>query len=159
MIEIAGAPKELVTPSADVATAPMADRAERRALLAVLRAEWSTLAVVATDARDPGTTVAAALAEMARAYRLRPLRALNGAGASGPQITVLQDELAAARDGQARLVFTLDDPRTAPACVPLLLQADAALLLVRLGASEIRSVEEIVAIVGRERVIGCVVAR
>jgi hypothetical protein len=159
MIEVAGATKELVPPRAEVAKAPPADWSERWALLAVLRAEWSTLAVVATDASAAGPAVATALAEMTRAFRLRPVRALDASGASAPQIALLQDEVAASRAGEARLVIAMDDPRAAPDCVPLLAALDAALLLVRIGASEIRAVEEIVALVGRERVIGCVVAR
>jgi hypothetical protein len=159
MIEIAGATKELVAPRADVAKAPLADRAEWRALLAMLRAEWSTLALVATDASAPGPAVASALAEMTLAYGLRAVRALNASGASAPQIALLQDEVAASRAGDARLVIAMDDPRAEPACVPLVNQLDAAVLLVRIGASEMRVVEEIVALVGRERVIGCVVVR
>jgi hypothetical protein len=159
MIEIAGATKELVPPRADVAKAPLPDWTERWALLTVLRAQWSTLALVATDAGAPCPALATALAEMTRAYGLRPVRALYASGASAPEIALVQEEVAASRAGEARLVIAMDDPRAEPACVPLLAQLDAALLLVRIGASEIRAVEEIIALVGRERVIGCVVAR
>jgi hypothetical protein len=103
--------------------------------------------------------VASALVDTARAYRLRPVRIVNGAGLPAQQLTPLLDELTAARGGELRTVVTLDDPRAAPSSAPLLVAADAALLLVRLGASELRSVEEAVALVGRERVVGCVVVK
>lgn len=161
MIEIAGATQELVRPRTEIPQAPTADATDlRRACLAVLRAEWSSLALVAADAAAAGQAVAAELAELARAYRLRPVQVLTGAGASAAQIPLLQDELAAAGSGrEARVVVTLGDPRADPATAPLLVHVDAALLVVRLGTSEIAAIEEIVGLVGRERVIGCVVAR
>jgi hypothetical protein len=161
MIEIAGATQELVRPRAEVPQAPTAETTDlRRACLAVLRAEWSSLAVVAADVATAAQAVAAELAEVARAYRLRPVQVLTGAGASAAQIPILQDELAAAGSGrEARVVVTLGDPRADQATAPLLVHVDAALLVVRLGTSEVAAVEEIVGLVGRERVIGCVVAR
>jgi hypothetical protein len=161
MIEIAGATQELVRPRAEVPQAPTANVTDlRRACLAVLRTEWSSLALVVAEPGAAGQAVAAELAELARAYRLRPVQVLSGAGASQAQIPLLQDELAAAGGGrEARVVVTLADPRSDPASAPLLVHVDAAVLVVRLGASEIATVEEIVGLVGRERVIGCVVVR
>ncbi len=160
MIEIAGTTNELVRPRTDVAEAPRGDpAAPQRGLAAVLRADWSTLALVATGPGESGRAVASALVEMARAYRLRPVRVVNGAGAPAAQIPALVDELAAASGGEARAVITVDDPRTSPAGAPLLVAADAALLLVRLGASEARSIEETIELIGRERILGCLVVR
>jgi hypothetical protein len=164
MIEIAGATQEaqeLVHPRTEAPRAPAGEVTDlRRTCLAVLRAEWSSLALVDADAGAAGELVAAQLTELAHAYRLRPVRVLPGSGVSAPQIALLQDELAAARrGGEARVVVTLGNPRADPASVPLLVHADAAVLVVRLGASELGTIEEIVGLVGRERIIGCVVAR
>jgi hypothetical protein len=160
MIEIAGTTNELVRTRDDVAEAPQKDGgALQRSCVGVLRAEWSVLALVAAGPGVPSRAVASALVETARSYRLRPVRILNGAGVPAQQLAPLLDELAAARGGEARTVVTLDDPRTDPSSAPLLVAADAALLLVRLGAAELRSVEEAVALVGRERVVGCVVVK
>lgn len=161
MIEIAGSTtNELVRPRTDVAEAPRGDHGTlQRGCVAVLRAEWSTLALVATEPGSSARAVASALAELARSLRLRPVRVLHGAGAPAAQIAALVEELAAARSGEARAVVTVDDPRASPAVASLLVAADAALLLVRLGASAVRSVEETVEIVGRERVLGCLVVR
>ncbi len=166
MMEIAGATKTLAPQRAEVAKAPLAeprtpppDAREQATLLAVLRAEWSTLALVAADPSVPGPTVAAALAEAARTHRLRPVRVLDASRASAAQIAALQEEIVGSSATEARLVVAMVGPRAAPACAPLLVQADAALVVVRLGASEIAAIEEIVAVAGRERVIGCVVAR
>lgn len=160
MIEIAGTTtKELIQPRAGLEEAPAAvDPELRRACLAALREEWSSLVLVAMDAAA-GQAVAGAIAELARAYRLRPVRVLAGTGAGPAQVALLQDQLAAARDAEARVVVTVGDPRASPAAGMLLVHADAALLAVRLGATELPSIEEAVALAGRERVLGCVVAR
>jgi hypothetical protein len=159
MIEIAGTTNELVRPRADVADAPRHEPAAlQRSCVAVLRAEWSTLALVPAGADLPARAAASALVETARAFRLRPLRILNGAGVPPAQLPALLDELAAGRGGDARTVVTLADLRAEPSGAPLLVAADAALLLVRLGTSELRAVEEALALAGRERVLGCLLA-
>jgi hypothetical protein len=158
MIEIAGTTNELVRPRADVADAPRSEPAAfQRSCVAVLRAEWSTLALVSAGADLPGRAIASALVETARSCRLRPVRILNGAGVPAPQLPTLLDELALGRGGETRTVITLADPRAEPACAPLLVAADAALLLVRLGTSELRALEEAVSLAGRDRVVGCLV--
>jgi hypothetical protein len=161
MIEIAGTPKGLVAADA-VETAKREavalDGAQRTAL-AVLRVEWTTLALVTTEPGAPGRAVARALVETARACRLRPVRDLNAAGAAPAQLPQLLDELVAARGGEGRAVVTVEDPHSSPGSAPLLVAADAVVVLVRLGASRLRSVEDVLALVGRERVAGCVLLR
>ncbi len=154
-----GAAKEHVrAPAAPGAAFPEVGPLQRTCL-AVLRGEWTTVALVATDPSAPARPLADALADVSRAYRLRPLRVLDGAGASPAEVAQLQDELAAARGGGGRVVACADDPRTSPGAVPLLVAAEAVVLVVRLGATAMRAVEELVEIVGRERVLGCVIAR
>src|SRR5512140_1457774 len=148
MIEIAGAPKELVQPrvapagAAPVGPVPAIAPELRAACLAVLRGRWASLAVVSTAPSAAGQRVATALAELARAYRLRPVRTLDGAGADAARIATLQEELAGALASEARLVVTVEDARTNPAVVPVLAQVDAALLVVPLGSSALATVEE-----------------
>lgn len=131
----------------------------QRTCLAVLRGDWTTVALVATDPSAPVRPLADALADVSRAYRLRPLRIVDAAGASAAQVAHLQDELATSRVGEGRVVVAVDDLRRSPGGVPLVVQADAVVLVVRLGATALRDVEETVELVGRDRVLGCVVAR
>jgi hypothetical protein len=160
MIEIAET-KGLV--AADAVETPtreaLALSGAQRTALAVLRAEWTTLALVSTEPGAPGRAVARTLVETARACRLRPVRDLNASGAAPAQLPQLLDELVAARGGEGRALVTVEDPRTSPASAPLLVAADAVVLLVRLGVSRLRSVEDVVALVGRDRVAGCVLLR
>ncbi len=154
-----GATKDRLRAPDLAAGAPLADVGPlQRSCLAVLRAGWTTLAVVATDPSAPGHAFAAALAELARSHRLRPVRVLDGAVASSAEIAALQDALSA-RGGEVRTVIALDDPHRTPAAAPLLAHAEAVVLVVRLGASDLAAVEETVELVGRERVLGAVVAR
>jgi hypothetical protein len=159
MIEIAGSPNELVRPRTEPVDAARGDaatlQANQRSCLAVLRAEWSTLALVSTEAGASGKAFARALVETARTYRLRPVKDLSAAEPA--QVPQLGDALAAARGGDSRAVMAVEDPVANPAGAPLVLAADAVLLLVRLGTTDLRSVEQIAELAGRERVIGCVI--
>jgi hypothetical protein len=161
MIEIAGSPNELVRPRTEPVDAARGDaatlQATQRSCLAVLRAEWSTLAVVSTEAGASGKAFARALVEAARSYRLRPVKDLSAAEPAPAQVPQLADALAGARGGDARAVMAVEDPVANPAVAPLVLEADAVLLLVRLGTTDLRTVEQIAELAGRERVIGCVI--
>ncbi|HEX9243398.1 MAG TPA: hypothetical protein VF875_13230 [Anaeromyxobacter sp.] len=168
MIEIAtgtpNAPNGLVRPRNEAVEAPRAEAAPvqdvQRLCLAVLREEWNTLALVSTEPGAPGRYVARALVETARTCRLRPVRDLNASGVAPSQLPQLLDELVAARNGaEGRALLTIEDPRSNLASAPLLVAAEKVLLLVRPGVSRIRSVAEIVELVGRERVVGCILLK
>ncbi len=155
-----GATKERVRIPADAPGVAFPDVGPlQRTCLAVLRGEWTTVALVATDPSAPVRPLADALADVSRAYRLRPLRIVDAAGASPAHVGHLQDELSASRAGEGRVAVVVDDLRKSPGGVPLAVQADAVVLVVRLGATALGDVEETVELVGRERVLGCVVAR
>jgi hypothetical protein len=161
MIEIAGTTNGLVRPRTDAVDVPSAEAAAvpgaQRVYLAVLREEWTTLALVSAEPDAPGRAVARALVETARACRLRAVKDLSASGAA--PLPQLLDELLAARGGEARALVRVEDPSSTPALAPLLVAADKVLLLVRLGASRIRTVAGIVELVGRERVVGCVLLK
>ncbi len=129
----------------------------QRTCVTVLRAGWSTLALVAMDAQMPARELANALVGTAQAYRLRPVRALHAQGAGAAQVMHVLDGLAEAGGGDVRTVIAVDDPLAHPHRMPLVIAADAALFVVRLGMSTIQSVDAMANVVGRERVVGCVV--
>jgi hypothetical protein len=160
MIEIAGTTDGLVRPRNEVVEAPRTGAAlagdGQPVCLAVLRAEWTTLALVAAGPGAAGRGMARALVETARACRLGAVRELAPAGVGPAQVPQVLDELVAARSGDGRAVVTVEDPVASPASAPLVVAADKVLLLVRLGASRVRSIAAIVELVGRDRVLGCV---
>lgn len=157
MPEVAGVPSELARPGETVAEGLGGVSAElQRTCLAVLRDSWSTLAVVATDPSIPAHDLANAFVSTARAYRLAPVRVLDGVGANAVQVARLLEGLEQQRDG-SRTVIAVDDPLESPTRIPLVFAADAVVLVVRLGASTVRSVEATAELVGRDRIVGCVV--
>lgn len=158
--ELASATSGLAAPRDDSVEATGGGRfAElQRTWVSVLRARWSTLAVVATDPRTNAFELANALAEAARAYRLGSVRVLNGCGDSA-QPTRLLEALAQTRGTEVRTAIALDDTFANPERGPVLFAADAVLLVVTLGSARIRSIEAAVEFVGRQRVLGCVTVR
>lgn len=157
MPDVVGAAAPEVVRSPDpVALAAATGRSAdlQRTCLAVLRAEWSRLAVVGLGARAEAVEVAAALAELARACRLAPVRSVSGS--DGAAAAALVQELEGA-PGAPRTVVALDDPSTDPARLPVLLAADAVLLVVRLGVATGPALAAALELVGRDRVLGCLV--
>jgi hypothetical protein len=158
MIEIAGVPSALVRPKTEVAQAPRPEEATLEGCcFTVLHAEWSTLALVATEPAAPSRAIAAALVDAARSYRLGQIRVLDATGDAAADVARLVDDLAAPRGEAGRVVVTV--PHPSAACGPILVAVDAVLLLVRLGASRLRAVREAMELAGRARVLGCVVVR
>jgi hypothetical protein len=159
MIEIAGVEGALAPPRLDTADAPRRRASSlERSCVAVLRAGWSALTVVADDAAA-ARPLAAALVEVARTFRLGAVRALEADGAGAAEVAQLVDELAAARQAGGRALVTVDHPLVNPAGAPLLVAADAVVLAVRLGVSRFDAVRHSIALAGRERVLGCVIVR
>jgi hypothetical protein len=156
--QIATATAEQAVSEQKPAAASAVPTAQQLVSLRVLRAEWTTLAVLPTAPGISAREVAAALAETARAHRLCPVRVLAVAAAASPPLAPL-DELAAARGGDVRTAIAVEFPAARPAAMPAILDADAVLLLVRLGVSELRAVRELAELVGPERVVGCVLVR
>ena len=157
MIGIAGHPNELHRPAAAADVVRAEDGELQRACVAVLRADWSRLAIVGTFGGVPFDAVTRALVELSRAYRLGPVRVLSGSAPSAAEVPALLDELATAGAGPGRMVVAVGDPSTSPASVPLILAVDATVLLVRLGATELRVLAELVELAGPGRTLGCVV--
>ena len=53
-------------------------------------------------------------------------------------------------------MVAVDAPMQNPGAIPLILAADAALIIIRLGTSELESARSIIDIVGRDRILGTV---
>jgi hypothetical protein len=60
--------------------------------------------------------------------------------------------------GERRFVVALDSPVVNPVAIGVLTAADAALMLLEKGVSQIPQARRIIEIAGRERFIGAVVA-
>ena len=116
---------------------------------ATLKHEWSALVVVPAHAEDSAVNVARALAKIGE------VDFIDGEEVTPSSSTrVTQDMLAQATRG--RVVVALDPVVSNPAVLPIVLAADAALICITLGQTEIASARRTVELIGRERFIGCV---
>lgn len=124
--------------------------------LSLVRASWSSMVVVPTDPGSSAKAVTQALLEMVRLDDFGPFRIVDAEGASPVSGEQLARDVAAAVAGGARAVVSVDSPVQSLGGIPLIRDADAALLVVRLGVSNFDSVQSTIDIVGRERILGAV---
>jgi len=127
--------------------------------LQLVRSEWSSLVLIPTEPGTSARSVAGALVDMALFYDLGEFKIIDALGASLQDGVRLAKDLAAAVAKGSRVVVSVDAPMQNGGAMPLVMAAEAALLLVRLGASEVESTRSIIEIVGRARVIGAVALR
>jgi hypothetical protein len=124
--------------------------------LQLVRGTWSSIAVIPTEPSTSPSAVTEALVSMAQFYDLGAFEALDAQRASLQDGVRLAHELAALVSKGSRVVVAVDSPMENGGAIPVVTATDAAILLVRLGASDSRSVRCIIDIVGRERVLGAV---
>ncbi len=133
-----------------------ADRELQQMWRSLLRGGWSSIAVVPTDPGTSARPVTAALAEVASREDVGPLRIIDAQGATVASGERLAQDLAAAVVSGTRAVAAVDSLMRSLGGVPLVRDAEAALLVVRLGASDFDSVQSTLEIVGRGRILGTV---
>ena len=93
---------------------------------------------------------------MARFYDLGEINVMDAQGASLEVGARLAKQLKSSHGERARTVVAVDAPMQNPGAIPLILAADAALIIIRLGTSELESARSIIDIVGRDRILGTV---
>jgi hypothetical protein len=127
--------------------------------LSVVRASWRTLALVSTDPATSGHLVADALVDTAK-LQLQGFGEFEIVDAENLDVSPsdaahVMQALAPGASQRRRLIL-LPSPLYHAAAVPLLRACDAAILIVRLGASEIDQTRAIIEIVGREHILGAI---
>ncbi len=122
----------------------------------LLRGGWSSLAVVPTDPGTSARPVTAALAEIAKRDDVGALRIIDAHGATVANGERLAQEFTAAVASGTRAVAAVDSLIQNLGGVPLVRDAEAALLVVRLGISDFDSVQSTIEIVGHRRILGTV---
>ncbi len=117
---------------------------------ASLRHEWSALVVLPAD--DRGASALPLAGALAKIGGIELVCAEGVTPDSSTRLT--QDMLAAAARG--RTIIALDPVVSNPAGLAIALAADAVLLCVTLGQTEIAAARRTVELIGRDRFIGCV---
>jgi hypothetical protein len=124
--------------------------------LSLMGGGWSSLVVVPTDPDVSARVVTGALAEVATFHDLGPFQIIDALGASPAVGEQLAKELASVVASGVRAVAAVDSLMQSLAGVHLVRDADAALLVVRLGPANFDYVQSTIDIIGRERILGAV---
>ncbi len=136
-----------------------AERALKQLWFGMLRREWSSLALVPTDPSLSARPFARALLDAGAVQGGAHLSLVDAEGADLSDCQRLLSELVGASANGGRAVVAVDALVQSLTGIPLALAAEAALLLVPLGRTDLAAVRSTVGILGRERVLGCVVVR
>ncbi len=124
--------------------------------LSLMSGGWSSLVVVPTDPEFSARVVTGALAEVAAYHDLGPFQIIDALGASPAVGEQLAQQLASVVASGSRAVAAVDSLMQSLGGVPLVRDAEAALLVVRLGSSNFDYVQSTIDVIGRERIIGAV---
>jgi hypothetical protein len=124
--------------------------------LSLMRGSWSSLVIVPTDPGTSARVVIGALVEAAHQEDVGRFEIIDAEGASPAHGERFAQELASVVAGGARAVVAVDSLMQSLGGTPLVRDAEAVLLVVRLGVSNFDSVQSTIDIVGRERILGAV---
>ncbi|HTO98275.1 MAG TPA: hypothetical protein VMK66_14600 [Myxococcales bacterium] len=145
---------------------------------ATRRRDWRTLVVVPAAPGQSALPIAKALGEVGGFIRMNPVRVINAEGLDLARIASLVMDMAGndaapvwtvntpggggpAREAASRdaTIVALDSVVANPLALPVALAADAVLICVALGKTEVAAARHTVELVGRDRVIGCALIR
>jgi hypothetical protein len=128
-----------------------------RLWLSTLRRAWTSLALIPIGGDVSAARLATKLAEVGRRHCGTAITVTDATGVTLGDLEAELGKLAARAGCTERAIVALPRLLRSPAGVALAQAADAVILCVALGSSAIAEAEQILAEVGRERVIGSVV--
>lgn len=117
---------------------------------------WTSLVLVPGDRNGSAVALAWALAEFGRPYQTDPIYVLNAERMGPSDIPLVVDTL---RDGitlGGRVLVAVSSPLSHHSTVPVTRAADAAVLLVRLGVTELKCARHTVASIGSSCFVGSI---
>jgi hypothetical protein len=126
----------------------------------LLSRPWSCLVVVSPD-RTPNTLrLASSLAELGTQHRRRLVEVVDGLQLDVERAAAIA-HMVEPQEGlptEPRFVIALDSPMVNPVAFGVLAAGDAVLMLLAKGVTRIPQARKIIEVVGRERLIGAVLA-
>jgi hypothetical protein len=127
--------------------------------LATQRREWRSLAVLAAGKTLPTLEVAELIAQLAWRYRGEPSNVCDLRDLSLRLVDYQLREVRAQIDAGGRVIIALRSIFENPTAASVARKADAVVLCVILGETEIKGAEQTIAEVGRDRVLGSIILR
>ena len=131
----------------------------QRLWLAACRREWRSLAVIAGSPTADSLRVAELLASLAWFYRGQPSCVMDLRDLSLRLAEYHQRQVKALLDRGTIVIIALRSIHENPTAAAVARAADATLLCLDIGRSELRVAGQTIAEVGRERVLGAIVVR
>ncbi len=127
--------------------------------LSVVRSAWTSLAVIPADESVSARLVAEELVGLSRTFDLGAFELVDAEGVSVQEAGRMAHGLARPPGADPRVVVALDSPLAHPGAVALLVAADAALVVARLGTSSLAGIRDVTELAGSSRVLGCITLR
>ena len=129
---------------------------------ATLRAEWASLAVVPAHAGGSAFEIARALAEAGSRHRGTPVRLVKADVNDLAQTAQFVDSLSRKSGGGStkrggEIIIAVDPVVENPLGIAIAFAADAVLVTIELGVTDLASARKTIEMVGRDRLLGCVV--
>jgi hypothetical protein len=118
---------------------------------------WSSLAIIPSDAGIDVGKVAEALASIGRQHGEWPVSLVNTVGVQLADVSKVIDSIEALTKRGECVLVPVDPITENPSTTPIVRAMSAALLVVRLGESQLSSARGVIDLVGRERLLGSVV--
>lgn len=123
---------------------------------ACLKREWSSLVVLPANPGGSSGDVARALAEIGRLQRGSGVHFLNAEKVDLGATSGLIIEMTSRVTKGELVIISLDSVLSNHAGIPVALAADAALLCIELGKTEVTSARRTLDLLGRDRILGSV---
>lgn len=118
---------------------------------------WRSIVLLPIDPSSAPTDAMATLASMAEFYELGAFKYVDARGFTLAQGSKLAREMAEAE--AVRWVVAVNPVAESPGAIPVMMEADAALLFVRLRITSVQAVNDAVNVIGRDKVLGAVAVR
>jgi hypothetical protein len=127
--------------------------------LGLERRRWQSLAVLSASPLLKTYPVAELLAQLAWRYRGQPSGVVDLRDLSMRLIEYQAEEVRSRVAAGTRLVVALRSIFENPTAAPIAQQTDGVVVCIAIGQTTLREVEETVAAVGRDRVLGAILVR
>jgi hypothetical protein len=127
--------------------------------LAMERRTWRSVAILGASKGVQTIQLAELIAQLAWRYRGQPSSVCDLRDLSMRLIDYQVEEMRIQVQSGTRLVVALQSIFENPTAAPIAKQSDAVVLCIALGDTHLKSAEETIAAVGRERVLGSIVLR
>ena len=127
-----------------------------------LRAEWASLAVIPAHAGGSAYEIARALAEAGSRHRGSPVRLVKADANDLAQTAQFVDSLSRKAGGSStkrggEIIIAVDPVVENPLGIAIAFAADAVLVTIELGVTDLASARKTIEMIDRERLLGCVI--